>query len=65
MAQVKTFRAEFGSSVEIRKVWYKFTAAIELELTPDDDPPEVIEKAWNTVINEVEIQLEHVARQNQ
>lgn len=60
MAKVKSFKAEFGSSAEIKGVWYKFYAGIELEMEPGDDTEEVKKKAWNTVVHEVEKQLAEV-----
>lgn len=60
MAKVKTFKAEFGSSAEIKGVWYKFYSGIELELEPGDDTEEVKAKAWNTVIHEIEKQMAEV-----
>lgn len=60
MAKVKSFKAEFGSSIEIRGTWYKFNSAIELELEPGDDTEQVKEKAWNTVVHEVEKQVREV-----
>lgn len=60
MPKFKAFRAEYGMSAEIRGVWHKFHCAIELEPTDDEDFAEVKEKAWNTVINEVEKQIEEV-----
>lgn len=49
--------AQYAVSLEINKVWYKFSNSIELELEPEDDPAVVKEKAWNTVITECEKQL--------
>ncbi len=57
MAKVKAFRAEYGLSAEIKGIWHKFHAAIEIELTESDDIAEIKEKAWNTVINECEKQI--------
>lgn len=60
MAKVKSFRADFGVSAEIKGKWYKFSAGIELEFEPDDKPEEVKKKAWNTVVTEVEKQVHEV-----
>lgn len=57
MAKVKSFKAEFGASAEIKGIWYKFYAGIELEIEPGDNTEEVKQKAWNTVIHEVEKQM--------
>lgn len=62
MAKVKSFKAEFGSSAEIKGVWYKFYSGIELELEPGDDTEDVKERAWNTVIREIEKQMEEVSK---
>lgn len=60
MAKIKSFRAEFGTSVELNGTWYKFHSAIELDMEPNDDTTEVKEKAWNTVIHEVEKQVREI-----
>lgn len=65
MAKVKSFKAEFGMSAEIKDVWYKFYSGIELEIEPDDDVSEVKEKAWNTVTHEVEKQILKVLNEEQ
>lgn len=62
MAKVKSFKAEFGTSMEIKGMWYKFNSGIELEIEPDDDVADVKEKAWNTVINEIEKQVLEVTK---
>ena len=62
MAKVKSFTAEFGTSMEIKGMWYKFNSGIELEIEPNDDVADVKEKAWNTVINEIEKQVLEVTK---
>lgn len=62
MAKVKSFKAEFGTSVEIRGTWYKFNSGIELEVEPNDDVAEVKERAWNTVIHEVDKQIRELTQ---
>lgn len=57
MAKVKSFKAEFGTSAEIKGVWYKFNSGIELDIEPGDDMEDVKNRAWNTVIQEVEKQM--------
>lgn len=58
MAKVKTFHSSFGMSLDIRGVWHKFQAGIEIELEDDDDIAKVKEMAHNTVQLEVQNQLQ-------
>lgn len=60
MAKLTAFRAEYGTSIEIRGTWHKFTCAAEIELEPGDNATEVKAKAWNTVISEVEKHIKEV-----
>jgi hypothetical protein len=64
VAKVKAFRAEYGSSIEIQGVWHKIHCAVEIELDKNEQTPEKIaeikEKAWNTVIVEVEKQFKEI-----
>ena len=60
MAKVKSFRAEYGLSAEIKGIWHKFYSAIEIEPTEGDDVSELKEKAWNTVISECEKQIDNL-----
>ena len=60
MAKVKTFKAEYGMSIEIRGVWHKFGCSVEVEAEPDDDPVKLKEKTWNTVLLEIEKQVKIV-----
>jgi len=62
MAKVKSFKAEYGMSVELGGVWNKFYCGIELELENGDDTQDVKKKAWNTVVLEVEKQVEDAVR---
>jgi|GEM_PF-6229916 hypothetical protein len=55
--RVTKFSASFGTSAEIRGTWYKFNSGIEVEFTEGDDIQKGREKAWNTVIHEVEKQI--------
>lgn len=63
MPKVKSFKAESGVSLELKGVWYKFYAGIELEIEPDDNVAEVKRKAWNTVNDEIEKQVQEVVKQ--
>ena len=60
--RVTSFGCEFGMSTEVQGVWHRLRANIEVEFDDDDQTPEKIaeikEKAWNTVINEVETKFE-------
>lgn len=61
MAKIISFRAEYGTSVEIKGIWHKLYAAIEVAPESDDEPmDQVKEKAWNTVVHEVEKQIEDI-----
>lgn len=60
MAKVISFRAEYGTSVEVKGVWHKLYAAIEVAPEGDEPIAEVKEKAWNTVVHEVEKQVEDI-----
>lgn len=64
MAKVKSFTAEFGTSVEIKGTWYKFNSGIELDIEPNDELESVKERAWNTVIHEVEKQIADLIKSN-
>ena len=57
MAKIKTFRAEYGTSVEVKGTWHKLNCAVEIEIEAADNFAEVKEKAWNTVYAELEKQL--------
>ena len=62
MAKVKEFEASYGLSIELPKAngqaqWHKFGATIKLEIEENDILSDVKEKAWNTVISEVENQF--------
>lgn len=63
MAKMKSFKAEFGLSVEIGGIWHKYYAGVEIECEPNDDTKKVKEMAWNTVISEVEKQIEDTRKQ--
>lgn len=60
MARVLSFRAEYGTSVEVKGVWHKLYAAVEVAPEGDEDVAEVKEKAWNTVVTEIENQIEDI-----
>jgi len=62
MVKVRSFKAEYGMSVELNGVWNKFYCGIELELENEDDTQDVKKKAWNTVVLEVEKQVEDAVR---
>jgi hypothetical protein len=62
MAKVTKITASVGTSAEIRGIWYKFNFGMEVELGPKDDLDEVKQRAWNTCLDEVESQIEEVAR---
>lgn len=62
MAKVKTFRAEYGCSAEINKTWHRFHCAIELEMEDGDAVPDIKDRAWNTVISEVEKQIKETLK---
>lgn len=58
MAKVKTFHSSFGVSLDIKGIWHKFQAGIEIELEEGDNFEEVKQKAHNTVQVEVEKQIQ-------
>lgn len=60
MSKVVKFSTEYGLSVQIKDIWHKFGCGIEVEIEPNDDVKEVKERAWNTVIGEVERQMKTV-----
>lgn len=60
MAQVVAFRAEYGMSVELKGQWFRFYSAIEVRPDEGENTEEVKAKAWNTVTQEVEKQVEAV-----
>lgn len=60
MAKVKTFTSNYGMSLEIKEIWYKFQAGIEVEVEEGDDLEKVKKMAHNTVQVEVEKQLQAV-----
>lgn len=60
MAKVKAFRAEYGTSVEVRGIWHKLYCAIEIEPDENEDVTEVKNKAWNTVFTEIENQIKDI-----
>jgi hypothetical protein len=62
MAKVLSFRAEFGTSIEVDGVWYKLYAAIEVAPEGDETLADVKDKAWNTVVDEVEKQVDEIRR---
>lgn len=57
MAKVKSFRAEYGTSIEINGIWHRLGCIIEIEPDESDDIAEIKEKAWKTVFTEVEEQI--------
>jgi hypothetical protein len=57
MAKLKSFKVEYGSSVEIKGTWHKFNCGVELEIEDGDDTDAVKKRAWNTVYNEIEKQV--------
>jgi hypothetical protein len=60
MARVKSFRAEYGTSVEVRGNWHKLNCSIEIEVEPADSTEAIKERAWNTVYSEIEKQLKEL-----
>lgn len=60
MAKVVAFAAEYGVSAELRGHWHRFSARVEVAVEDSDEPSEVMKKAWNTVISEVEKQVQEV-----
>lgn len=65
MAKVTRFRAGYGLSAEINGIWHKFNAEIEIEMENGDDVQEQKRKAWNTVIAEVEKQVEEALQEKE
>lgn len=63
MAKMKAFRAEYGTSVQVRDLWYKFYCAVELEPEPKDTPEKVRQAAWDMVVDQVEVQIEDLLKQ--
>lgn len=57
MARLKSFRAEYGTSVEVRGAWHKLSCSLEVEFDETDDSESVRAKVWNTVYAEIEKQL--------
>ena len=60
MPKIKGFKTGYGLSVEIKGVWHKLNCEIELELLEGEDFPSTKEKAWNTVVDEVEKQIQRI-----
>ena len=60
MARVKIIGAEYGTSFQIKEVWHKLSFKIETEVGPEEDLSEIKEKTWNTVIVEVEKQINSI-----
>ena len=58
MAKVKSFTTSFGISAEIKGFWQKFNCTVEVEPEEGDNLDEIKNTAWNTVIREVEKQVE-------
>lgn len=63
MAKVKSFKAEYGLSIQIKDNWHKFSCSLETEIEPNDDIKRVKEMTWNTVIVEIEKQVKEVLDQ--
>lgn len=49
--------ATYGTSVEIKGLWHKFSFSMKVALEDGDDVSLAKEKLWNTVIAEVEKQI--------
>lgn len=60
MARVKAFRASYGMTAEIKGVYHKFHAELEVEIDAEDDAADVRKRTWNTVQVEVEKQIKDV-----
>lgn len=60
MAKLVNFRAEYGTSVEIKGAWHKFSCAAEVEFSEGDNISEVKERVWNTVVVEIEKQVQEL-----
>lgn len=61
MPKIKSIKAEYSTSANIRDVWHRVGFTIELELTDDEQSKEkfseVKTKAWQIVESEVEKQI--------
>lgn len=62
MPKMKSFKTEYGISLEIDGVWHKFYAGVEIEVENGDKTDDIKKKAWNTVINEVEKQIDETRK---
>jgi hypothetical protein len=60
MAKPKSFKAEYGASVEVRGAWHKLSCSLEVDYEDGDNAAEVRERVWNTVYNEIERQLKDI-----
>ena len=60
MARVKSFRAEYGTSIEIKGAWHKLSCSLEVELDESDKLDDVKRRVWNTVYNEIETQIKDI-----
>jgi hypothetical protein len=60
MAKAKSFKAEYGTSVEIKGTWHKLSCSLEVEFEEGDNPAEVRERVWNTVYSEIEKQIKEL-----
>ncbi|ADL40338.1 hypothetical protein phiCTP1_gp37 [Clostridium phage phiCTP1] len=65
MAKLKSIRCEYGTSFQTggpNGVWHKVGCAVELELENNDNSKKVKEMAWNTVVEEIEKQIEDIQK---
>lgn len=60
MAKVKTVEASYGTSVEFQGVWHKFQFSMALDVEDGDNVADVKSKLWNTVVLEVQKQIEQL-----
>jgi hypothetical protein len=60
MAKVISFRAEYGTSVEVRGTWHKLYCAIEIQPDEGESVSDIKDKAWNTVFSEIESQIKEI-----
>ncbi|WMU07969.1 hypothetical protein vBCtySFA88_00037 [Clostridium phage vB_CtyS-FA88] len=65
MAKLKSIRCEYGTSFQtggLNGVWHKVGCTVELELEDKDNTKKVKEMAWNTVVEEIEKQIEDIQK---
>jgi len=57
MAKLKEFKAEYGLSVQIKDQWHRLSCAVTIEIEPGDNSVDIKRKAWETVDQEIDNQV--------